>query len=78
MKKQELERQLAELGVRAGFYSLNGELLPDRVVLYQNYNRWEVFYFDEKGNREDFHSFDNETDACDYIYRYFADRTSQL
>ena len=59
------------LNVYPGFYSLDGELLPDRIVLYHNYAKWEVFYFDERGNREKEKIFFSESDACEYIYEYF-------
>jgi hypothetical protein len=70
MNRQELKYKLDELGINAGFYSLSGELLPDRIVLFQYYNKWEVFYFDERGNRNNERIFHSESDACDYIYDY--------
>lgn len=71
MKIKELRVKLDELNVYPGFYSLEGELLPDRIVLYSNYTKWEVFYFDERGNRENEKVFFSESDACEYIYGYF-------
>lgn len=71
MNKQGLKYKLDQLGIYPGFYSLNGDLLPDKIVLYQNYHKWEVFYFDERGNREKFHAFESESEACNYIYSYF-------
>ena len=71
MNKSELKYRLNELEVDPIFYSLEGELQPDRVVLYRNYHRWEVFYFDEKGNRDNEKVFSSEKEACDYIYNYF-------
>ncbi|KIO76011.1 hypothetical protein TH53_17480 [Pedobacter lusitanus] len=71
MNREELKQKLEELNVYPGFYSLNGELLPDRIVLNHNYDKWEVFYFDERGNRDSEKTFSSENDACNYIYRYF-------
>lgn len=71
MKRAELKRSLDEMGVNPGFYSLDGELLPDRIVLYPNYDIWEVFYFDERGNRDRQRMFASESDACQYIYDFF-------
>jgi len=71
MNKSELKAQLDKLGVNTDFYSLEGELLPDRIVLCQNYHRWEVFYFDERGNRDSEKVFSSEEEACEYIYDYF-------
>lgn len=48
----ELKRHLDTIGINRDFYSLEGALLPDRIVLYKNYDKWEVFYLDELGNRE--------------------------
>jgi hypothetical protein len=71
MKKIELKNKLDELNVYPRFYSLEGDLLPDRIVLYHNYNKWQVFYFDERGNRDKEKIFSTESEACEYIYEYF-------
>lgn len=68
MNREELKIKLAEIGIDARHYSLYGDLEPDRIVLYQNYAKWEVFYFSERGTREDFHVFASEDLACQYIY----------
>jgi hypothetical protein len=71
MSTSELKRQLDLLGVRSGRYSLFGELLPDTVVLVRNYYKWEVFYLDERGGRNDEKIFWSENEACDYIYEMY-------
>ncbi len=71
MNKNDLKIHLDKLKVNRGYYSLNGDILPDRLVLYQNYNMWEVFYFDERGNRKDERVFMTESDACKYILEHF-------
>jgi hypothetical protein len=71
MDKLELKKRLDDLEINPDYYSLEGELLPDRIVLYQNYNLWEVFYFDERGYRDNNKVFHSEGEACDYIYNYF-------
>jgi hypothetical protein len=71
MNKDILKSKLDELKVYEGFYSLNGEILPDRMVLYHNHNKWEVFYFDERGNRNNERTFSSGSDACLYIYEHF-------
>lgn len=68
MNREELKRRLDELRVNPGFYSLNGELLPDRLVLYRSYDTWTVFYLDERGNRHDEQIFFSEEEACSYLY----------
>lgn len=74
MNRQELKYNLDKLNVYPGFYSLNGELLPDRIVLYENYTKWEVFYFDERGNQTNKQFFLSESDACNYIYEQFKEQ----
>jgi len=71
MNKEELKHKLEELDVYYGFSSLEGDLLPDRIVLYHNYTKWEVFYFDERGNRDNEKIFFSENDACNYVYEHF-------
>jgi len=71
MNRIELKNRLDELKIQSCYYSLKGEILPDRIVLYQNYAKWEVFYFDERGNRDNEKVFCSEDDACNYIYEYF-------
>jgi hypothetical protein len=71
MNKQELKENLDNLAVSKKFYSLNGNLLPDRVILYNSYDKWLVFYFDERGNRNEEQIFNSENEACQYIYNYF-------
>ena len=73
MKREELIKKLSEMGINANRYSLYGELEHDRIVLYQNYSKWEVFYFSERGTREDFHVFASEELACQYIYNILRD-----
>jgi hypothetical protein len=53
MNKSELKEKLDLLGINENLYSLSGALLPDRVILYNSYDEWLVFYFDERGNRND-------------------------
>lgn len=51
MNKDILKKELDKLGVNPNEYSLNGNIESDKIVLYQNYSKWEVFYFDERGGR---------------------------
>ena len=69
MNIKQLKIKLEEKEIHSGFYSLDGTLLPDRIVLYSNYSKWEVFYFDERGGRHDEKTFFSENDACLYIYK---------
>lgn len=71
MNKDILKKELDKLGVNPNEYSLNGNIESDKIVLYQNHSKWEVFYFDERGGRNCEKVFCNEEDACSYIYELF-------
>jgi hypothetical protein len=71
MNRKELKLKLDEMGIDSNSYSLNGDLLPDRIVLYHSYSKWEVFYFNERGSREGVTFFDSEDAACGSIYEDF-------
>ena len=73
MNVKELMTRLKSMGISDTRYSLDGSLWPDRIILYHNYSLWEVFYFDERGNRNSLESFDNENDACEYILNAFIE-----
>jgi len=69
MNIQELKERLKIKGVNEETYSLDGTLYPMRVILYKNYSKWEVFYLDERGNRDGHRIFYSENDACLYMYK---------
>jgi hypothetical protein len=64
-----LLKELERREVPKRYYSINGDLSSDIHVLNQLYGKWEYFYFDEKGNRNNYHTFDNENDACEYLLK---------
>lgn len=68
MNVEYLVKKLDEIGVPKRYYSINGDLLADTYILNQIYGKWEYFYFDEKGNKNDCKTFDNENDACIYLF----------
>ena len=76
MTRTELKDKLDFLGINKNQYSLHGDLFPDRIILFKNYNNWEVFYFDEKGIPQDKRIFNNENDACLHILKLFEDAKS--
>ena len=73
MTKGDLKEKLDLLGINPFNYSLDGELKFDAIVLYGSYNNWEVFYFDERGKKDQEKKFWSESDACDYMYKLFRD-----
>lgn len=73
MNRAELKTKLDILGINENFYSLDGLSLSDRIVLYHSYNDWNVFHFDERGNRNNEVTFSSE-EACQYIYEVFINQ----
>jgi len=71
MNRKDLKFELDKLGVNQSLYSLYGNLECDRIILYENYHRWEVFYLSERGTRENLQVFFTEKEACDYILNLF-------
>lgn len=67
MNINELLNELNKLKVSEKDYSLTGELKSDAFILNQDYGKWIYFYFDEKGNKEDYHEFETEDMACKYL-----------
>ena len=68
MDIQELKNKLMEIGVPNYYYSINGNISSDTYILNKVYNYWEFFYLDERGGRNDYQRFDNERDACVYMF----------
>ena len=71
MGRSELKKKLDLLGVNPSYYSLEGDLGPDRIVLYNSYDKWDVFYQDERGGRHDKRIFSSEGEACDHVHDLF-------
>lgn len=69
MNKLELITELNLLNIDSNTYSLDGDLIPDSIVLYNSYQNWEVFYLDERGGRSDMKKFSSEDQACNYMLR---------
>jgi hypothetical protein len=69
----ELKIELSELNVNPNEYSLDGSLVPDSIILFHSYNEWQVFYLDERGDRNDQRVFSSEDEACQYILKLFID-----
>ncbi len=74
----ELKEKLDEMEINPNFYSLDEGLYPDRLILLKNHTVFEVFYFDERGNKEKKQIFTNEKDACKYVYTFFKSRLKRL
>lgn len=72
----DLREKLIELQVNPSYYSLYQGLKSDAIILDSYHNKCEVFYIDERGGKHDELIFDNENDACLYIYNRFKNLKS--
>ncbi len=73
MNREELSSKLNEEGFETHLYSLYGDLLPDRIILYENYNNWEIFYIDDRGGRHILTICHSENNACWFLYNYLKE-----
>jgi len=69
MTLEELKRKLTVCKVPERWYSLDGGLKPDAVIIYRNYSFWECFYLDEKGVRNMERVFTSDEDAYDCLWQ---------
>ena len=68
MNLEVLKNMLAKNNVSDSIYSLNEGLKPNAYILNKNYSKWEFFFLDEKGQRNNFHEFINEEDAFEFFW----------
>lgn len=73
MTVKDVEYKLSLLRVNPSQYSLTGELNHDTIVRSHTLSFWDIFYFDERGGRDNEHHFNSESEACDYIYSLFEE-----
>lgn len=69
MNVSELQKELVTLNIPKRRYVINDSYPADIHVLQQNYNKWEYFYFDERGQRNDYKTFKTEDEACKYMLK---------
>ena len=70
MNRKELAKLLEIEGIPSTMYSLCGDFFtPNRIVLYENHAKWEVYYIDERGGRTLLISCMSEDAACAYIHQ---------
>ena len=71
--KEELLENLNRFGVNKAEYSLDGDFNSDTIVLWHNHYKWEVFYMDERGNKNLLKTAYSENEAYYCIYKLFKD-----
>ena len=67
----ELQLALQNLGISGSYYSLNCGEKPMALILNKNETRWEIFYIDERGNKDKSKIFLSESEACEYMLNLF-------
>lgn len=71
--KEKLLENLKKLGVKEAEYSLDANFNSDTIVLWHNNYKWEVYYIDERGNRDLLKTTYSEDEAYYCIYKLFED-----
>ncbi|MDH6354496.1 hypothetical protein M2132_000824 [Dysgonomonas sp. PH5-45] len=71
MDTKTLEEKLDSLGIKETAYSFDGTLKNSALNMFQDNNKWEVFFCDEDGERTIVDIFDTEAEACEAIYKIF-------
>lgn len=66
MNRHELEKKLIEDKVPLDMYKLNGGFPNESFCLYENRNKWEVYY-SERGQKSGLMIFLSEEEACQYF-----------
>jgi hypothetical protein len=75
MNKQELQQRLKQEGFGADSYDLDGGMLPERLTLAKEGNRWCVYY-SERGLQTGKECFDSESEACQSLLDQLRDEPS--
>jgi len=68
MNQKELETKLHREGIMRSAYALDGESPYEQYAIQNNYGKWSVFY-SERGLESNLKKFNNESDACVYLYK---------
>ncbi len=68
MTPKEFEEKVRTNKVPDELYSLDNGLKPNAFILYKNYAKWEFFYLDERGVRNDFKEFTNGEEALHFLW----------
>jgi hypothetical protein len=64
-----LIEKINEYNIPPSWYSLNQGLKPNAYILVKNYDMWEYFYLDEKGDRLNERIFTDCKKAFDFFWQ---------
>jgi hypothetical protein len=68
MTYNELMENIRKNSISLSCFSINQDLKPNAYILINNYDKWEYFYLDEKGNRFDSTVFSDPEKAFDFFW----------
>jgi hypothetical protein len=68
MTLDELMEKITANDVPDRWYCIDDGLKTDALHLYKNYSKWEYFYLDERGNRNDFIVFYSDDEAFEFLW----------
>jgi hypothetical protein len=68
MTLKDLEIELVRMGVPSDMYCLSGGMPNESYVIGFNGDKWE-FYYSERGSKVDLKTFDDESEACDFMLK---------
>lgn len=77
MNKQQLQELLKQEGFRADTYDLDGGMLPERLTLANEGNRWCVYY-SERGLQTGKEYFYSESEACQSLLDQLREDSDQM
>mgnify|MGYP001547317752 CR=1 FL=1 len=67
MNFNDLKTKLDSIGVNEQTYCLGGDFGDEQYCLEKINHRWR-YYYSERGQKMGERLFDNESDACEYMY----------
>ncbi len=68
MTLEKLKENIFNWEVPESLYSINEGLKPNAYIIFENYNKWEFFFLDEKGERMEFTFFRDSEEAYEYLW----------
>ena len=66
---KELDNILKAEKVKPNWYSIDGKVVPDRMIIQQIDGNWNVFYYGDRGEVTDETIYDNESAACEHLLK---------
>lgn len=68
MTLKEFKDNIRKFNVPNELYSLEDGIKANAYILNKNYEKWDFFFLDEKGDRNNFIQFDDSQEAYSYLW----------